>query len=288
VRIDDEATLHHRETLTLVDSITHLTPGDEGSVVVAGSHAGAYSARVALRRGVRAAIMHDAGIGLHEAGIAGLAVLDREEVAGVAVAAGSCLIGSAREIHRRGVISHVNSVARELGCVPGLTAREAVDLLSRAAPARVHPDDDSEARHLMGDGVWALDSASLVRESDAHAVVVTGSHGELLGGVRTTALKVRARGAVFNDAGRPRGSVPGRLVALAADGVPAATVGCMSARIGSGVSTYQDGVLSHVNGPALELGASVGMSSAEFVRLVLEASPPTRTETAGKGSDVRK
>jgi len=49
--------------------------------------------------------------------------------------------------------------------------------------------------------VWALDSASLVTPEHWDAIVLTGSHGGLLGGKPETALKYNVRAAFYNDAG---------------------------------------------------------------------------------------
>ncbi len=76
------------------------------------------------------------------------------------------------------------------------------------------------------------------------AIVVTGSHGGLLGGKPETALKYDALAALFNDAGigiDEAGTT--RLAALDARGIAAATVAADSARIGDARSTYEDGIL---------------------------------------------
>ena len=50
--------------------------------------------------------------------------------------------------------------------------------------------------------VWALDSIALARDARiARAIVVTGSHGALLGGKPDTMLGVDVFAAFFNDAG---------------------------------------------------------------------------------------
>ncbi|MCQ0019334.1 hypothetical protein [Actinomadura madurae] len=79
-------------------------------------------------------------------------------------------------------------------------------------------------------------------------MLVTGSHGGLLGGTPGTALRAAAAAAVFNDAGVGRDAAGlGRLPALDARGIAAATVSAASARVGDGRSTYHDGVLSARN-----------------------------------------
>ena len=59
------------------------------------------------------------------------------------------------------------------------------------------PPAYAEARFVLRDNpaeprVWGLDSNSLVRPEDAGAILVTGSHGGLLGGRPESAIGVRA------------------------------------------------------------------------------------------------
>lgn len=49
--------------------------------------------------------------------------------------------------------------------------------------------------------ITCLDSASLVGPGDSGRIVITGSHGALIGGDPSRAIKAHARAAVFNDAG---------------------------------------------------------------------------------------
>ncbi len=120
--------------------------------------------------------------------------------------------------------------------------------------------------------VVAVDSASLVRAEDQGAIVVTGSHGGLLGGKPEGALRVDARAALFNDAGVGIDDAGiGRLPVLATRGIAAATVAADSARIGDAHSTFADGRLSRVNRVAARYDAVVGMPAREFVDRVIRA-----------------
>ena len=108
--------------------------------------------------------------------------------------------------------------------------------------------------------VRLLDSASLVTGDDAGRIVVTGSHGGLIGGNPDRALKAAARIAVFNDAGVGLAGVGiTRLPALQDRGVAAVTVAAGSARIGDAASALDTGVISHLNPLAGEMGAAPGM-----------------------------
>jgi hypothetical protein len=259
----------------ILDSATELGGEHRSAVVVVGSHGGRYPARLAARAGVRAIVFNDAGVGLDRAGISGLDDLEALGVPAAAVSHVTARIGDGDDTLRHGTISYVNAPARALGCEPGMPCREAVRALAGARTATVRPPRVEEGRHLLRDGrdgrprVWALDSASLAGPGDEGDVLVTGSHGGLLGGAPGTALRVAAAAAVFNDAGIGRdGAGLSRLPVLDARGTAAATVSAASARVGDGRSTYYDGVLSARNETAASLGARVGMPTPEFVDLV--------------------
>ena len=120
-----------------------------------------------------------------------------------------------------------------------------------------------EGRSEIGDGalrrIVLVDSAAMVAPGDAGAIVVTGSHGGLVGGDPAMALRTDAFAAVFNDAGIGIEEAGiGRLAALERRGVAAFTVAAASARIGEARSSFEDGVISRVNAAAARLGAAAG------------------------------
>jgi hypothetical protein len=95
----------------------------------------------------------------------------------------------------------------------------------------------------------------------------------LHGGRPESALGVDAAAAVFNDAGVGADRIGiTRLPVLAARGIPAATVDCMSARIGDGRSAWETGLISHVNSAASKIGAVRGMNVPDFARCVATSS----------------
>ncbi len=232
----------------VTDSITRLEQ-PAGKVIVAASHAGIYAAHLGALAGARAVILNDASVGRDGAGIGGLAHLEQFGMAG-------------------GRISHANAPARALGVTVGMSCRDAAAALAKAAVPAITAAPLAETRVKIADGVWAIDSASLVSPNDADSVVITGSHGGLLGGKPETALKYAVRAALFNDAGLGADDAGiTRLPALGARGIAAGTVSAQSARIGDGKSCYQDGVISHVNDIAARAGARAGMTARDFVAL---------------------
>jgi hypothetical protein len=258
------------------DSITRIGPEAKGSVVVNGSHGGIYAAYLAAKLGVAAAIFNDAGIGRDEAGIKGLEYLARLGIPAAAVSHMSARIGDGADMMARGVVSHANPPAVALGCRAGLSCRAAARALAQVeAGAREPPPALESAFVLIAEppAVWALDSASAVGPEHVGAIVVTGSHGGLLGGRPETALKYDALAALFNDAGIgiDEAGVT-RLPALDRRGIAAATVAAASARIGDARSTYEDGILSRVNPRAAALGLAPGVSARRFVAVVRRAA----------------
>ena len=253
------------------DSITRVGAEVAGAVVVNGSHGGIYSAYLAGKLRVAAAIFNDAGVGRDQAGIAGLDYLDEFGIAAAAVGHGTARIGDGADMMARGLVTHANALALELGCRAGMACRDAAGLLQRAVPGGREPPAEREGAFLLvaaAPAAWALDSASLVGAEHVGAVVVTGSHGGLLGGSPETALKYDALAALFNDAGIgiDEAGVT-RLPALDARGIAAGTVAAASARIGDARSTYEDGILSRVNPRAAALGIAPGMAAREFVAI---------------------
>lgn len=110
----------------LIDSITQLVPADAGAVVVSGSHGGLSAARYALGVSLQLVVFNDAGVGKDGAGVAALALLQREGRAAVAVAHTSARIGDAQDHWQCGVVSCVNDAAARLGLAPGQSLRAAV------------------------------------------------------------------------------------------------------------------------------------------------------------------
>jgi hypothetical protein len=98
----------------LIDSISNITAAMQGRIVVSGSHGGRSAAQFALAFPPKIVVFNDAGSGLDNAGIAGLALLDAHGVAALTVAHTSARIGDAASTLETGIITHVNSRAREL------------------------------------------------------------------------------------------------------------------------------------------------------------------------------
>jgi uncharacterized protein YunC (DUF1805 family) len=271
-----EGALPELPPILTADSITRIAAEAAGAVVVNGSHGGVYAAYLAAKLDVAAAIFNDAGIGRDRAGIAGLDYLATLGIPAAAVGHQTARIGDGADMMARGHITHVNAPARTLGCRAGMACRDAAVCLQQAAPSGREPPTEREGAFLLVAGppaVWALDSASLVGAEHVGTIVVTGSHGGLLGGRPDTALKYDALAALFNDAGigiDEAGTT--RLPALEGRGIAAATVAAASARIGDARSTFEDGIVSRINPRAAALGIAPGMPARDFVEITRRAA----------------
>jgi hypothetical protein len=254
-------------------TITSLPAEAHGAVVVSGSHGGHYPGYLAAKAGVRAVVLSDAGVGRDSAGIASLAYLERFGIAAAAVSNVSARIGDAADIMRRGVISHANAPAVAAGVAPGLPCREAAQRLLAAPLVAAAPERFGETRSVLelpgaARRVVLIDSAAQVEPADAGQIIVTGSHGGLVGGHPRLALRVAGIAGVFNDAGIGIDDAGiTRLPALDQRGIAAFTVSAASAAIGDAGSTYRDGIVSVVNATAQARGAKPGMRAGAVIDL---------------------
>jgi hypothetical protein len=252
-------------------SITTLPPEAKGAVLITGSHGGLISAYLAGISGAKAVIFNDAGVGLDEAGIAGLKLLDKIGMPAAAISHLSARIGDGHDSAARGLVTYVNETAMALGARPGQKCKHVAKIFLRKGETPHNlPDPFGPMRHMLSSTppeIWAIDSVGRVQASDAGKALIIGSHGALHSGRADTALPVKAALAVFNDAG---GGVDGagytRLPALAQQGIAAVTVGHTSARIGNARSSWESGIISRTNSLARSYGAREGLRMSDWVR----------------------
>ena len=123
--------------LVCADSIGMIVPEDAGKIVVTASHGALSGGRPdnAVAPDVRACFFSDggAGGGKDGAGIARLAPLDARGIPAAAISADSAPIGDARALYHDGVLSHVNRAAERAGARPGMSLKEFVEILLKAA-----------------------------------------------------------------------------------------------------------------------------------------------------------
>ena len=255
--------------LRLFNSITDATTEDEGVIAISGSHGGMYPAGVASSVGLRAVLFNDAGIGFEQAGVGGVLALDQFGMAAAALDCQSCLIGSAEDARDNGIVSVSNQTALRFGVEVGMQARDAARALEAAPQSsyRMTPPVESQTIVQPERGpIHLLDSASVVTSELDGAIIITGSHGALIGGDPARALKAKAHAAVFSDAGFGKDDIGvTRLAALEEKSIAAVTASHLTSRIGDARSIYDTGVVSAANGLAGKIGAKVGLSVKAFM-----------------------
>lgn len=266
------------DRLIVVDSVTRLGPDAQGRVIVGGSHGGVYAAYLAAKALVAGVLLNDAGIGLDQAGIAGLGYLDPLGIPAACCSHRSARIGDGFDMLGRGIVSHANAPAAGLGIEPGMPCREAARRLAAAPVPAMEAPDSAESRFpvdlpgMPHARASAIDSNSLMGPADDGTIVVTGSHGALLGGRPETAARAAVFAALYNDAdGGIDGAGFTRLPALDGRGIAAATYSAWTARIGDGRSAVETGIVSCVNARALSLGLRPGGRVRDAITLLAEA-----------------
>lgn len=259
--------------ILVLDSATKCGPDAAGKVAIAASHGAIYAGYLGARASLRGIILHDAGIGRDAAGINSLLYLDEFTVAAATVDHHSARIGDGASMAATGRISHVNETARAAGCAPGQSSIDCARAMQTAPGCTGAPPTLDEARFFIRDTagmprVIGCDSVSLVGPDDAGDIIISASHGALLKEAPSWGNRPDVLAAVFNDAGSEN---PTRLPDLDGRGIAGATVSSESARIGDAMSTYEDGLISHVNETARRGGATPGITCREFVDLMTVA-----------------
>lgn len=267
-----------RAPVVVADSVTQLTRSCRGSVLIAGSHGGTYSAYLAARANVLGVILNDAGIGRESAGIDCLSYFENLGLPAATVSNNSSRIGDGSHMVTHGIISHVNSVAHALGCRQGESVAKCAECMRHASNMSHQPVPAYGKarflfrRHRRKTRVWGIDSISLVRPGDSGDILVAGSHGALIGAKLPSLPSPKPIGIILNDAGVGIDSVGvSSLPVLDESGIPAATVSAATARIGDARSSWNSGILSHVNSLARSYDAAPGDMCREFVALLIRS-----------------
>lgn len=127
--------------------------------------------------------------------------------------------------------------------------------------------DDRDGRIVVTDSLTFCDERIGGRD-----VLVGGSFAGALAFAFALERGVRALIAHEAGVGKDQAGISGLRLADHS-GVPGAAVETMSARLGDGLSVYEEGVISHVNDTALALGIRVGMLAREAARSLSRHSP---------------
>lgn len=262
--------------IVALDSSSYLGPHKThlNDVIVVGSYCGTRILAPMFTRGVKAVIATDAGIGKDNAGISGLLHGETIGVPVATIAAMSAETSNGRETLLIGKISRANKQAQALGVEIGMVAYEAAARLAKAPAGKSIPtplgnEEMPKVVDKVGSGrVWASPGTTAIKEKIPGDVICSGANSSRVSS--DGVLRMGAKGSIANDAGIARNNTAVEGVALLEEkGIPSAAVATLSARLGEGFSTWNDGVISVLNAHAAKLGVKVGMPAKEAARLML-------------------
>lgn len=269
-----------RGRIVAMDSVGHVDDrNDVGDVLVCGSHGAPCATQLLVWCRPRGVFVHDAGIGLGEGGVNGLKLLDAYLIPGAAVDGNTARISDGRDMYENGTVSRANRAARLMGLEEGMPVRKAAQLLLDRNPAfraparrqiRVHSDEFGS--------VYALDTVKYADSRIAGGVLCMGSHAARAMADYVEEMDYRLAGVITNDAGpsKDESGIAG-LAQLDRIRMPAAAVGCATARIGDARSTYFQGRISAFNETAASIGITLEQPASEAARLMLQHAARTNT-----------
>lgn len=123
--------------VVVLDSASLIGPGDDGAIVVTGSHGGlpGNNKERAAKAHPHFAVFNDAGVGIENAGISRLSALNEIGIAAACADANSARIGDGSSTYETGQISHLNEKAVALGFEVGMPVRDGIGLIQNNADA---------------------------------------------------------------------------------------------------------------------------------------------------------
>lgn len=245
-------------------------------VAVGASFAGAPTAAMAMRLGVKAWIAHEGGPGKDLAGIGGLALAQRFGIPAAAIATATAGLSNGPSL-LTGIVSHCNAAAQLLGVRTGQSGDVAARLMLKAPRGKpcdldgIIDENVHTVRVTPSGTIYAVWSFSRVQGEFPNDVFCVASHGGKV--MAQYALRAKSRGFIANDAG---GGLDNSGMSGLADvdrlfQTPAATVSTNSARIGDALSTYHDGLISAANLSARSIGVEIGIPASEAALRMLHA-----------------
>jgi uncharacterized protein YunC (DUF1805 family) len=265
---------NERGAIMALDSAADVLPHNRGrDVLVTASYIGVLPARLLHDHLPRAAIGFDGGVGPQGANLAGLWYFEALNVPAAAVDVMSVILGDGVDVYRNGRISYLNRPAADCGVQVGMPAHEAARRMLDHEPGQPSAYQVTNRRVMhetaAGRQIVVTDSIVFGTPADQRNVLVTAGHTGRSGARHI--LNVRPFGFVCSDGGRGRDdSGMAGLAITNAEGVAGATVDATLARMGDGMSTYEDGVITAANELALACGVRVGMRAREAALRLVE------------------
>jgi len=256
-----------RGDIVALDSAADVLPRNRGrDVLVTASYIGVLPARLVHDQLPRAVIGFDGGVGPQGANIAGLWYYEALNIPAAAVDVMTVILGDGVDVHDNGRVSFLNRPAADCGVVKGMLAKEAAQLMLNHEPGKptAYQVTNRQVVHQNASGrqVVVTDSIIFGTEADKANVLVTAGHTGRSGARHI--INVHPFGFICSDGGRGRNDSGMAGLALTNEaGIAGATVDAKLARMGDGMSTYEDGIVSAANALALLCGVTIGMTAKE-------------------------
>lgn len=262
-----------RGCVMAMDSAYDVGPQNRGrDVVVNASYCGVLPARFIAAQQPRGAIGIDCGVGPAGASVAGLWYLEALNIPAATADVMGVRLGDGVDLFSQGRISFANRPALDCGVRIGMPVREAALAMLDAEPGAPSASEvtNRTVMETAADGrqVVCTDSIAFALPEDVRNVLVTAGHTGR--SAVPYLLKARPHGFICSDGGKGRedAGIAG-LAMVEAEGLAGATVDARLARMGDGLSSYRDGVISACNALALAAGVRVGMAAAQAASLLL-------------------
>ena len=266
-----------RGRIMAMDSAYDVGEHNRGrDVVVNASYCGVLPARFIAAQGPRGAIGIDCGVGPAGASVAGLWYLEALNIAAATADVMGVCLGDGVDLYQQGRISFANRPATDCGVRLGMPVREAALAMLEREPAQPLASEvtNRTVMETAADGrqVVCTDSIAFALPEDVRNVLVTAGHTGR--SAVPYLLKARPFGFICSDGGRGRNdSGMAGLSITDPEGIPGATVDGRLARMGDGMSTYDEGIISAASGLAQACGVRVGMSAREAALLLVQRQP---------------
>ena len=262
-----------RGSIVTMDSAYDVRPHNrDADVVVNASYSGVLPARFVGRHRPRGAIGVDCAIGKDGAGIAGLWYLEALGIPAAAADVFTVELGNGVDLYEAGVVTRANAAAAAMGVVAGMPVQEAAMLLLKGAAPELPAERVTHRTVVVEEphgAVVCTDSIAFgLPEDRGRNVLCTAGHTGRSSVPYLT--QVAPRGFICSDGGvgKNRSGVVG-LELVEPLGLAGATVDARIARMGDGLSTYYDGVISACNEGARRCGVREGQPAREAAQLLL-------------------
>jgi len=242
-------------------------------VVINASYCGVLPARFIAEMRPRGAIGVDCAVGPAGASVAGLWYLEALNIPAAAADVATVRLGDGVDLYAQGKISFANRAAMDCGVVPGMWVQDAARAMLDGTPRSPSASDVTNRTVMQtnkdGRQVICTDSIAFGLPEDVRNVLVTAGHTGR--SAVPYLLRVRPHGFICSDGGKGRedAGVAG-LFLVEKEGLAGATVDARIARMGEGLSSYHDGVISAANALAKAAGVEVGMTAAEAATWLLQ------------------